>query len=85
MWDQGSINITPGVAHAKAYSLSTCIIFDRFHFVHCDQNAIIGASEARKRRMTPTPDGICRTSNAKDADSELHFGNGGWLEDTVWS
>ncbi len=46
---------------------------------------MIGAGEARKRRMTPTPDGIGRTSNAKEADCELNLGNSGWLEDTIWT
>ena len=85
MWNQGRIDITPGIAHAKTYSLSSCIVFDGCHFVHCDQNTIIGASEARKRRMTPTSDGIGRSSNAKEANSELNFGDRGWLEDTIWS
>lgn len=35
--------------------------------------------------MTTTPDGIGRTGDAEDADSELNFGNSGWLEDAIWS
>ena len=35
--------------------------------------------------MTTTPDGIGRTGDAKDADSELDFGNSGRLEDTIRS
>ena len=85
IWNQGPIDITLGIAHAKAYSLSSCIVFDDYHFVHCDQNPIIGAGEARKRRMTPTSDGIGRTSNVKEADRELNFENSAWLEDTIWS
>ena len=35
--------------------------------------------------MTTTPNGVGRTGDVKDADSKLNFGDGGWLEDTVWS
>ena len=85
IWNQCSIDIAPGVAHAKAYSFTSCIVFDGSHFVHGDQNAIIGAGEARERRMTTTPDGIGRAGDAEDANSKLNFGNRGWLKDTIWS
>lgn len=85
MWNQGLIDIAPGIAHTKAYGLGSGVVFDGCHLVHCDQDAIVGAGEAGKRRMASAPDGIGRTGNAKDADGELNFGNGGWLENTVWS
>ena len=85
MRNQCSIDLTPGVAHAKAYGFTSCIIFDRLHFMHGDKNAIVGAGKTRERRVTTTPDGISCAGDAKEVDSKLNFRDGGWFEDAVWS